>query len=146
MKKFLIYALISCLPLLSVAQKRGKKSKNQTQAKTYMLMKVFESKFSIDPEAKDFIENKMDSDESSKFVDEIMINSFLKNESLIKVKFELSEKISKQEYSELNQIQNKATTITEAINNVAKFGWNLSHADSYLLETKDIIHYFYLVR
>ena len=140
MKKIFIAILMLSLSFSSYSQRKSKKSKALN--KSYMVIKIFETNTFSD---ENFIEmsNLPQDDE----LNEIMTKEYLYRPSNIKIKYEFGLNYEKEEFEKMNELQQEAQNISQAINGASQFGWQIVSTNTVLLKNGGHrLHYIYMSR
>ena len=136
MKKLILLTLVAIVPFFTMAQKRGKKSKNQTTNATYDFMIITAYQVSIDQERSEGPGVVPSPD--------AQLKTFMKSNTKLVVEFDLGP-IKSQESIELNKQSRNFKSLADVVNAAADRGWNFHSAT---VEQVGSIktHYYYMLR
>tara|TARA_Y100001934_G_C11672359_1_gene459483 strand:+ start:95 stop:511 length:417 start_codon:yes stop_codon:yes gene_type:complete len=136
MKKFILLTLVAIIPFFTMAQKRGKKSKNQTTNATYDFMIITAYQVSIDQERSEGPGAVLSPD--------AQLKTLMKSNTKLIVEFDLGP-INSPESIELNKQSRNFKSLADVVNTAASRGWNFHSAT--VEQVGNIkTHYYYMLR
>ena len=138
MKRLTLVMLVAMIPFLTMAQKRGKKDKSNNLSASYEFMVI--TGYQLMAPTPEGMSDELAGPNGAELQAKLNMGSNM--ESRIIVDFDLSG-VSTEDEENLSRAQYRS--MSDAVNNAAKYGWEFINA-SVISEDKLKIHYYYMQR